>query len=266
MQTGTIFDIKYFAVHDGPGIRTTVFFKGCPLNCLWCHNPESINPQCETIHLSRKMDGKIYPHTKSIGEVISTAEIISKLEKDQLIMDESGGGVTFSGGEPMLQPHFLKELLTECKNRELHTTVDTSGFASESILNEIIPLTDLFLFDLKSLNPDLHEKGTGVPLSVILKSFKIITEHNKDIRLRIPVIPEFNYSKTDLANFKKFINDHKNNIKAVHLLPYHSIAKNKYKNLGIENSYSNQESLKKEDLSHWKKELDTTNVPIIIGG
>ncbi len=266
MQSGIIFDIKHFAVHDGPGIRTTIFFKGCPLSCLWCHNPESIKPQCESLQVLRKMDGKSFPYTKSIGEVITTAAIISILEKDQIIMEESGGGVTFSGGEPLLQPKFLKELLIECKKRSFHTTVDTSGYASETVLKEVIPHTDLFLFDLKSLDPDQHESGTGVPLSVILKSFRLITEANKKIRLRIPVVPDFNFTKTDLSNFKKFTNDHKDKIEAIHLLPYHSIAKNKYKNLGIENTFSSQKSLSKNDLKLWKEEMETNKLPVIIGG
>ena len=163
-DSGIIFNIKHFAVHDGPGIRTTVFFKGCPLSCRWCHNPESINPNLEEIEVpyarvsvTAKKCGK-----DTVGKKVQVSEIMSEVLKDVIFYDESGGGITISGGEPLMQPDFLFSLLKECKIHNIHTCVDTSGYAPRKIIESIVDYVDLFLYDIKLLDNEEHVRYTGV--------------------------------------------------------------------------------------------------------
>ena len=262
MLSGIIFDIKRFAVHDGPGIRTTVFFKGCPLKCAWCHNPESINPNPEIIKAVKVMDGKRFHQESVVGRKISVAELIYEIEKDRLIMEESKGGVTFSGGEPLMQPEFLKAMLQVCKDKGIHTTLDTSGFTSVATLKKIIPLTQLFLFDLKTLNPELHYNEVGVPLENVLNNFKLIKDYGKRTRLRIPVIPGFNFTDENLDLYLKFITNNKDRLERIHLLPYHSIADHKYIKVGRVNNFKYKPSLTKKDLLDWINKISEIGIPV----
>ena len=262
MLSGIIFDIKHFAVHDGPGIRTTVFFKGCPLKCAWCHNPESINPNPEIIKTVRMIEGKRFHQESVVGRKISVEELMYEIEKDRIIMEESKGGVTFSGGEPLMQPDFLKAILQVCKDKAIHTVVDTSGFASEAGLKKIIPLTQLFLFDLKTLNPELHYNEVGVPLEKVLNNFKLIKDYGNRIRLRIPVIPGFNFTDENLDLYLEFIANNKLNLEGVHLLPYHSIANHKYIKVGKTNNFKNKSSLDKKDLLDWMNKISEIGIPV----
>lgn len=266
MLTGTIFDIKRFAVHDGPGVRTTVFLKGCPLKCPWCHNPEGMDPRVESCQTKRVLDGKEFRQKSEIGRRVLVSELINELEDDRLIMEESGGGITFSGGEPLMQHQFLRSMLEACKEKELHTAVDTSGFAKETAIKEIIPLTRLFLFDLKSLDPEVHAEITGAPLDVILSSFKSIADSGVNIRLRIPVVPGFNHSAKDLELYLDFISKYKDRLDGVHLLPFHSVAGNKFKKLERVSPYGDQPSLPESDLKEWMTEIEKTGVPVKTGG
>src|SRR6056297_2087907 len=159
----TIFDIKHFAVHDGPGIRQTIFFKGCPLNCWWCHNPESQNKTPENYTQTNKLDGKTFRKEATLGYQISVEELIKIIVGDQIFFEESGGGVTFSGGEPLMQSDILLEILKRCKENNIHTCIDTTGFASGETLQVIAEKNDLFLYDLKLIDDELHQKYTGVP-------------------------------------------------------------------------------------------------------
>jgi len=215
---GLIFDIKRYAIHDGPGIRVTVFLKGCPLSCKWCHNPESISTAREKMYTKSNCIGcleciKICPlnalsmtpegiatdydrcnlcgkcveicPTKSlemVGEEKSVAEILEVVEKDREIIEESKGGVSFSGGEPLLQPDFLLELLEECGKHGLHRTVDSSGFATEKTLLKVAEHTDLFLFDLKLFDNEMHQKYTGVNNERIISNLKKLAETGAEIR------------------------------------------------------------------------------------
>lgn len=266
MKAGIVFDIKRFAIHDGPGIRTSVFFKGCPLKCWWCHNPEGINPHIECFQSPKKLDGKEFLMEKEVGRTITVPELMTELEKDRLIMEESGGGITFSGGEPLMQGKFLKSILKACNEQEFNTAVDTSGFAPQKVLMEIIPLTQLFLFDIKSLNPILHEKFTGIPIAPILSNFEKIIDSGVNIRLRIPVIPGFNFSYKDLNLYLNFILKYRRRLDAVHLLPFHLIAGNKYRKLGREDPFQKQTSLFAEDLKEWINVIEKTGVPVKTGG
>ena len=168
---GNIFDIKRFALHDGPGIRTTLFMTGCPLDCLWCHNPES--------RLGASDD-------ESKNRSVTSGYVIDELKKDLVFLEESGGGVTFAGGEPLSQPVFLSFILKSMKNAMIHTAVDTTGYAPKQVLKEIMPYTDLFLYDLKIMDPVKHERFTGVDNRIILENLEYILGKGKKLRIRFP--------------------------------------------------------------------------------
>ncbi|NHZ87227.1 MAG: radical SAM protein, partial [Planctomycetia bacterium] len=166
-ETGIIFDIKKYAIHDGPGIRTTVFFKGCTMECQWCHNPESKNFGIEEFVIKDRVK-KSTKH-EIVGYEMTIDEVMEKIEKDRVFYDESNGGVTFSGGEPLVQINFLLELLKVCKKSNIYTVVDTSGEASWKDFEKILNYVDLFLYDLKIIDNELHKKYTGVPNKRVLK-------------------------------------------------------------------------------------------------
>ncbi len=189
---GLIFDIKRFAIHDGPGIRTTIFFKGCPLECWWCHNPESRNPEQETVIREHKLNGEVFEIREVTGRRMSVSEVLREIEKERMFMDESGGGVTLSGGEPLMQPAFCLALLRECRSAGIHTTLDTTGCVSKKIMTEVMAFVDLFLYDLKHMQENIHKKYTGVGNKLILKNLKFLHESGKNIILRLPVVPGVN--------------------------------------------------------------------------
>ncbi len=217
---GYIFDIKRFAVHDGPGIRTTLFMTGCPLDCWWCHNPESRPDTGVLPGKSRKVTDKF---------------VISELKKDFVFYEESGGGVTFSGGEPLYQPRFLLELLRKMKNESFHTALDTTGYASESIIEEVIPFTDLFLYDLKIMDPIKHKEFTGVDNRIILKNLKMIIRRKKNVVIRFPLVPGYNDSSENILEMIEFLKNLEN-ISRVDILPYHKLGISKYKKFNLRSS------------------------------
>ncbi len=217
---GNIFDIKRFALHDGPGIRTTLFMTGCPLDCLWCHNPESRVHFKENGGKSRKVD---------------STYVIEELKKDLVFFEESGGGVTFSGGEPLHQPEFLVAILKEMKNNMIHTALDTTGFVDRSVINDVFPYTDLFLYDLKVMDPEKHKKFTGVDNKQILDNLKFIFDNNGVVRIRFPLIPGYNDDKENISDMINFLKDLTNS-PIIDLLPYHRLGISKYKKLNIDSS------------------------------
>jgi pyruvate formate lyase activating enzyme len=263
--TGTIFDIKKYAIHDGPGIRTTVFFQGCPLSCWWCHNPESqslrpvllyranrcvlcescvevcpqngisINGAATTDRSKCDVCGACaeacYHGAREIsGKEMSVAEVLNEIERDVPFYDQSGGGVTLSGGEPLLQRKFLATLLRECKTREIHTVVDTSGFAAWEVLTGIRGDVDLFLYDLKLIDDARHQKYTGVSNELILSNLKRLASSGEQIAIRIPLIPGINDDAENLKQSAVFIAGLPN-INSVELMGYHDIAAQKYESL-----------------------------------
>lgn len=298
---GQIFNIMKYAVHDGPGIRTTVFLKGCPLNCWWCHNPESqeLNPQltffpnrcigcmdcvsaCKENAISI-VDGKVVTDLSKCknngdctlvcfaearemaGKSMSVDEVVKEILKDKIFYDESGGGVTFSGGEPLMQSKFLLEVLKKVKDLGIHTTLDTCGFATKEVLEEVSQYIDLFLFDLKHMDNDKHEKYTGVTNNLILENLTLLDNMGKDIVIRVPVIPGFNDKKEELEDLKAFISSLQN-IKEVNLLPYHSIGQEKYNRIGKEYKMKDVKEPSDEDMGFALKLMDGCGVKVKIGG
>lgn len=233
MGKGLIFDIRRYSVHDGPGIRTTVFFKGCPLNCVWCHNPESILPQPQRIRRCRTLNGRQRILEEEIGRWVESGDIMLEVLKDRLFYEESKGGVTFSGGEPLSQPRFLKELLVRCREEGLHTAVDTSGYAAEESFTKISQLTDVLLFDLKTADKRKHEEYTGVDNALIIRNLMNLPTEGPEVYIRIPVIPGFNSTTKDMALLREIVSRVKTSVARVDLLPFHRLGRQKYEALGM---------------------------------
>lgn len=262
----TIFDIKRFAVHDGPGIRTTVFLKGCPLRCRWCHNPESQGREPLSVDIVRKVNGTHVPGQKVYGERVEVDRVMETLIKDAHYYEESGGGVTFSGGEPLMQPEALLELLEASKMHGFHTTVDTSGYASWEQYERILSSTDLFLFDLKNMDTELHKAYTGVDNGPILSNAEKLLDRGAELIFRIPVIPGINTSTSEVSGMVRFLKERAEKIKEVHLLPYHRIAENKYQRLKMKQHLADVAEPDDSLMRHLKEEFNKTGLDVNIGG
>ena len=253
---GKIFDIQRGSFVDGPGIRTTVFFKGCNLKCAWCHNPESQNIATQLMFYKDKctdcgicksvcehpdnctLCGKcsIYcPNDarKICGDEYSCEEILREILNDASYYKNSGGGVTFSGGECMLQIDFLKELLIKCKENGINTAIDTAGNVPYSYFEKILPYTDIFLYDVKCIDNILHKKYTGADNFLIHENLKKLLQLDKEIIIRVPIIPGINDNKKEILKIKNLIDKFKKDVK-IELLPYHSAGESKYYALNME--------------------------------
>lgn len=248
---GVISNIQRFTVHDGPGIRLTVFMQGCPLSCWWCHNPECIkhyNVDDTDLHLRYNVN-----------------KLMKEIRKEQIFIDESGGGVTFSGGEPMMQPIFLGEMLDACKKEDIHTAVDTSGLVSTDTFDSLIDKADLFLYDLKIIDNELHQKYTGVSNKLILKNLKTLNNLQKKVIIRIPLIPGITDTKenvNDILNLLKQLP----NINDINLLPYHSIAEGKYTKFNIPNYMKGVKISSEEKITEIKNQFTSAGFNASIGG
>jgi pyruvate formate lyase activating enzyme len=264
---GLIFNVKRYSVHDGPGIRVTFFMKGCPLSCRWCHNPEGISPDMESVDLTEKVGEKEFIRKEEAGKYYSPGDIIKILERERIFMNHSGGGVTFSGGEPLHQADFLAEVLSECRNSGYHTAVDTCGYAETSKLHSIVPDTDLFLYDIKHIDDNVHYLNTGVSNALILNNFTFLLDLGKDIIVRIPVIPGFNDDPLSLDQLRSFLAaNKKNNLKRIDLLPYHRAGIAKYSKFGRKNKMDETEQPGKVRMQELKDFFSLTGIKIKIGG
>jgi len=266
LESGLVFDIRRFSIHDGPGIRTTVFFKGCPLRCAWCHNPESQATRPEMIVLEKRCircgtcveacpkgaitwteDGPVTDTSQCdvcgtcveacvsgareiAGREVTTTAVMSEIERDTIFYETSGGGATFSGGEPLLQPGFLLALLRACKEKEIHTVVDTCGYAPWEVLNDIRNYTDLFLYDLKLIDDAKHREYTGVSNRVILKNLETLSRHGHNLIVRVPVIPGVTDSSENIHAIGAFVAGLPA-VEHVDILGYHEAALGKYRRL-----------------------------------
>lgn len=264
--SGTIFNIQKFSINDGPGIRTTVFFKGCPLNCLWCQNPESKNPDTETdMNQHQKGYRNIFCDRYSIGSVVTVSDVMDEVIKDYIFYEESGGGVTFSGGEPMLQPDFLLELLIKCSHKGIHTSVDTSGFAPKNDFKRIRNYADLFLFDLKIMDDETHIKYTGVSNKLIHENLVDLSRNNNNIIIRIPLIPGITDTELNLKEIIEFLVDLKT-IRKVSLLPYNEFSESKYKRFNIDYTLGKLEVQSDEKLSYFSNMFKSNGFEVKIRG
>ena len=225
MAQGIIFSIEEFALYDGPGIRTTVFFKGCPLRCVWCHNPEGLSFAPQMI---RTMDGE-----RICGEQITAEELANRLAKNADFFDMTFGGVTVTGGEPLAQPEFLAELLTLLRERGIQTTIETSGHAPADVFRRIAPLTDLMLFDIKSMDAAIHKKYTNVDNTLILANLKWLVGSGAKFIIRLPLIPSVNDSVAQMEAVLDVIKDAAGLVQ-VEMLRYHKTAGAKYAMTGMD--------------------------------
>lgn len=266
---GRIFDIQHFCTHDGPGIRTTVFLKGCPLHCAWCHNPESQRPERELLYHSVKCagcnaceracpfhaahktllddglrrercadcrlcaDACVYGAIEQVGRDCSVEEVLGEVVRDESYYRNSGGGMTLSGGEALFQPEFSRELLSCARARGIHTAVETSGYARTERLLSLVPCTDLWLWDVKMMDEELHHRLTGVPLAPILKNLKAADAAGASVILRILFIPEFHDSDSYLRRLAGLIRSLKH-CKGFEIVPYHRLGLSKREKLGRE--------------------------------
>lgn len=225
-----VFDIRRYSIHDGPGIRTTVFFKGCPLRCRWCHNPESQESGVGRISVRRNLDGKSFESELAVGSWQLAEEVMKEIDKDAMFYEDSGGGVTFSGGEPLMQPEALLELLLVCQEKKYHTAIDTCGHCEPSVLNRVMDLADLWLFDLKIMDDSKHIEYTGVSNELALKNLETLALAGKSIIIRFPFIPGITDGEDNIEAISKLMK--KSGLKKIEILPYHSIARDKYRRLG----------------------------------
>lgn len=309
-MTPLIFDIKRYAINDGPGIRITIFLKGCPLSCKWCHNPESQSPQVQKLYTESKCIGaqecvKMCPEdaltltpkgivtdfetctlcgicadvcpAKAIemsGKIYGVDDLMEIIEKERIHIEHSGGGVTFSGGEPLMHPDFLLKMLKACGEKNLHRTVDTCGFANTKTLLEVARHTELFLFDLKLIDPQKHKKWTGENNRIILKNLQILAESGANINIRIPLIRNVNADFNCLKQMAEFVSklaakrrDSKiTSPLLVNLLPYHNIAENKYRKLGLKYNRFNMAEPTEEEQNRAVAIFEKFGLEVEIGG
>ena len=302
MTIGIIFDIIHYAIHDGPGIRSTVFFKGCSLQCQWCHNPEGIHTEPEIFLRNEKCPSEcrfcisacpngairrnkgsievdlslcdlcseceeacVYGALEIIGRKVSVKDVIGELEKDSLFYEESQGGVTFSGGEPFEQPIFLNALLDKAKSKDLHTTVDTCGYFNPNLLANFDRKVDLFLYDLKMIDDEKHKKYTGKSNSLILDNLRRLMANGHRVAVRIPLIAGINDDDNNIEKTVEYLKT-LNHIEQINLLPYHSGGSLKQKRLGKKQLHAGFQSPSSERMEAIKKIFKANGFSVKVGG
>lgn len=296
---GLVFNIMRFSLHDGPGIRTTVFLKGCPLRCWWCHNPEGQGAQPEVNwfaercircgdcvracpHGALQLNGAIARdaarcrHCAACAEVCPAAahqlagrwmtarEIVAEVLKDRVFFEESGGGVTFSGGEPLLQAPFLEAALAACRERRIHTAVETSGFAAPGVLRRVSTNVDLFLYDVKVMDGERHRSATGTGNDRILRNLRMLVQFGREVIVRVPVVPGVNDDDENLDELCAFLAPL--GLRRIDLLPYHRIGSGKYDRMGRPNRIDAVEPPSAEQMETIAARLRRGGFSVQIGG
>ena len=264
---GLIFSVKRYSIHDGPGIRVTFFMKGCPLNCIWCHNPEGISPFPESVIRTDRVGEKEFCKIEEAGKYYSIEDVLEILEKESVFISQSKGGVTFSGGEPLFQFEFLLEVLKACKSKGYRTAVDTSGYSPAENFKSIIPFTDLFLFDIKHMDDARHIELTGVSNTCILENYKLLLNSGKEVLARIPVIPGYNDDRDNIERLRQFLSATKTKtLKKINLLPFHKTGSSKYKRFNMPYKMENVIPPSNERMAELKKFFMEVGVKVKIGG
>ncbi|MDL2298560.1 glycyl-radical enzyme activating protein [Synergistaceae bacterium OttesenSCG-928-D05] len=298
--TGIVFDIKKYSIHDGPGVRTAVHMKGCPLTCWWCHNPESQKMSPDVLFRPEKCIGcgaclsvcpvnaialrDGMPHIdralctgcgacESIcppvahelcGREMTVDELMEELRRDEIFFRD-GGGVTFSGGEPLMQPGFVLEALDMCGQEGYHRAVDTSGFVSAQVILDAVKVTDLFLYDLKHMDPAAHKLYTGVDNAIILENLALIADAGALINIRFPFMPGLNTDDENVHALGKFVS-RLNGITAVNILPYHAVARGKHERWDMEYKLPDLLPPTEHQLRHAAKIIESYGLKTHIGG
>jgi len=300
---GTIFNIQRYSIHDGPGIRTTVFFNGCPLRCVWCQNPESQTFQPELFYNKERCTGcgrclPVCPekaieivegHSRTdralcnvcgacaevcpeearsvMGKTVSAKEVFVEVNKDAIFYERSGGGVTLSGGEPLAQPEFAIEILRLCKNAGIHTAIETCGHAPWETVKRVLKVVDLVLYDLKHMDPIEHRKVTGVSNALLLENLKRIHRESRvALAIRIPTIPGFNDSSQNMEATVSFIQKELDASVPVHLLPYHRLGDSKREQMESAQPSLGITSPGDEDMEKLKGYFESQGLKAVIGG
>lgn len=297
---GIVFDIQRFSVHDGPGIRTIVFLKGCPLRCTWCSNPESKHRELQIMYIKRNCIGckrctdacpkdalSFYPkfsvdyskcdlcgkcidvcYSEALslsGQYQTVEQVIGELKKDNIHYKRSGGGITLSGGEALLQPKFAVELLKACKGKGWHTAIETTAFTNQTVLDQVLPWLDLVLLDIKHTDDRKHREFVGQSNEVILKNARYIGQFGIPMIIRVPIVPTFNDEIDEVKDIAAFAKSIKG-VKEIDLLPYHRLGENKYEYLNYDYQLKGIEPPTKEKMLSLKNIVEETGLICKIGG
>lgn len=295
METGIVFNIQKFCIHDGDGIRTCVFLKGCPLRCIWCHNPESLDKspslsfnkqkcsscgrclsQCfartienDTLKIDREkcikcgkcVSACLNDANEIIGKEMTTKEVFDEVMKDKMFYDTSGGGLTVSGGEPSYQPDFTLELLRLSKDAGISLAIETCGIGSREFYEKVADLGATFLFDIKCIDPVRHKALTGADNSHIMVNLKYLMDRGADIIIRLPLIPDCNDSDEDIAKLSDFLNQNKGRYRYAEIMPYHTLGIGKSEKLGTTATYIH-DSASDDEISRWTSLFNSHNIDI----
>jgi pyruvate formate lyase activating enzyme len=300
-MSSLVTNIQGYSIHDGPGIRTVVFLKGCSLECQWCSNPECISPRPEVgffkalcTHCGKCAE--VCPESALVfkankpplinrecctscgmcvsacsykalilyGEPMNAAEIFNAVYRDKLFYDSSGGGVTVSGGEALLQPQLVCDLFAKCREAGIQTCIETSGHAAASALHQVLPYTDYVLYDLKHMDPDKHRRYTGKPNNLILSNAKIVVESSREILFRMPLIPDINDDLQNIKDTADFLHGLGKNVCRIELMPYHQLGKGKYESLDRKYNLPDVPAPEPEQIDSVKKAFENYGITCLI--